>query len=107
MSEHAQLPTLGDLTKAIIDFTGLLAQKNNSSQVIHNETAKKSIQSQLLRLAKEDSELNKNLSELIELLNQLLIDSLKDRRLVNVISNSIEEIFVQYKDYVRDRKSVV
>ncbi|TKF31283.1 hypothetical protein [Enterovibrio norvegicus] len=58
--------------KLVIDCSGLLAQKGHSSDLIKNETQKKTIQIKLRRLAREEGDLNKNLSDLLLLLERLL-----------------------------------
>jgi hypothetical protein len=96
-----QLPTLGDIAKALIDFAGVLPQKNDKLDVIASEKSKKTIQTQLSRLAKEESELEQNFIELTELLSTFLFKVFKDAKLVNITMATINEVYFQYKDFVR------
>jgi hypothetical protein len=96
-----QLPTLGDIAKALIDFAGVLPQKNDKLDVISSEKSKKTIQTQLSRLAKEESELEQNFIELTELLSTFLFKVFKDVKLVNISMAIINEVYFQYKDFVR------
>jgi hypothetical protein len=96
-----QLPTLGDIAKALIDFAGVLPQKNDKLDVIPSEKSKKTIQTQLSRLAKEESELEQNFIELTELLGTFLFKVFKDVKLVNITMATINEVYFQYKDFVR------
>lgn len=96
-----QLPSLGDITKALFDHAGVLPQKNDDSKVVGDEKAKKKIQTQLRRLAKEESELEKNLTSLLELLSELIFKATDDLRVTYACMASVEDVLAQYLDLVR------
>ncbi|WP_394230282.1 hypothetical protein [Shewanella colwelliana] len=101
MMIRPQLPSLGDITKALLDHAGVLPQKNDSTGVIEDEKTKKKIQTQLRRLAKEESELENNLIDLLNLLAAFIQKATADSRVTNVCMDSIEDVLNQYKDLVR------
>lgn len=90
-------PTLGEVSKLVIDCSGLLAQKGHSSDLIKNDTQKKTVQTQLRRLAREEGDLNKNLSDLLLLLEGLLSEHLGDDRLSFNMMNAVREVLEAYR----------
>ncbi|MGS0675952.1 hypothetical protein [Shewanella sp. 125m-1] len=96
-----QLPSIGDITKALFDHAGVLPQKNDDSTVVGDEKTKKKIQTQLRRLAKEESELEKNLTNLLELLAELIFKATDDLRVTYACMASVEDVLTQYLDLVR------
>ncbi|WP_281544992.1 hypothetical protein [Grimontia sp. SpTr1] len=90
-------PTLGDVLKSVIDWSGLLAQKGHSSGFIKDETQKKTVQTQLRRLAREEGDLNKNLGDLLLLLEGLLSEHLGDDRLSFNMMNAVRELLEDYR----------
>jgi hypothetical protein len=99
--QKPQLPNLGDITKALFDHAGVLPQKNDDSIIVDDEKAKKKIQTQLLRLAREESELKTNLTNLLELLAGLIFKATGDLRITYACMASVEDVLTQYLDLVR------
>lgn len=99
--QKPQLPSLGEITKALFDHAGVLPQKNDDSAVVGDEKAKKKIQTQIRRLAKEESELEKNLTNLLKLLAQLIFKATDDLKVTYACMASIEDVLTQYLDLVR------
>lgn len=97
-----QFPSLGEVVKALFDYTGILPQKNDKSGVFSNEKTKKTIQAQLRRLAKEESELAKNLSQLITLFEKALLEAINDERIVCACIASLGDLLTQYGDLIRE-----
>jgi hypothetical protein len=97
-----QFPSLGEVVKAVFDHSGVLPQKNDNSGIFADEKAKKTVQAQLRRLSKEESELKNNLSQLTTLLENALLEALGDNRLVWPVIESLEEVLVQYGDLIRE-----
>jgi hypothetical protein len=99
--QKPQLPSLGDITKALFDHAGVLPQKNDDSTVVGDEKTKKKIQTQLRRLAKEESELEKNLTSLLELLADLIFKATGDSKITCACMASVIDVLTQYLDLVR------
>jgi hypothetical protein len=99
--QKPQLPSLGDITKALFDHAGVLPQKNDDSIIVDDEKAKKKIQTQLRRLAKEESELEKNLTTLLELFAGLILKATGDLKITFACMASVEDVLIQYQDFVR------
>jgi len=93
MMTKPQYPTLGDITKALFEHTGVLAQKNDYSGIVGDEKTKKSIQTQLRRLAKEDSELDKNLQQLLFLLASFIQKATGSSKVTCAIMYSIPRFY--------------
>ncbi|MGS0679977.1 hypothetical protein ACVBIL_02330 [Shewanella sp. 125m-7] len=96
-----QLPSIGDITKALFDHAGVLPQKDDDSTVVGDEKTKKKIQTQLRRLAKEDSELEKNLTSLLELLADLIFEATNNSKITCACMASVGDVLTQYLDLVR------
>lgn len=96
-----QYPTLGDIAKALFEHTGILPQKYDCSSIMSDETMKKSIQTQLRRLAKEDGELTANFMALVELLAFSILEATGSLKVMYAFTNTIDDTLFQYKDFLR------
>jgi hypothetical protein len=66
-------PILGELAKALFDYSGLLALKDVDDDYPVDERTKKTIQTKIRRLAAESSQLEDNLDEVLSLFIHLLM----------------------------------
>lgn len=96
-----QYPSLGDITKALFDHSGVLPKKNERTGIVIDEKTKKSIQTQLRRLAQEKSELTSNLLELFDRMAAFILEATRCSRVMNACLQTIDDAFVQYKDFLR------
>jgi hypothetical protein len=96
-----QYPTLGDIAKALFEHTGILPQKNDRSSFVSDETMKKSIQTKLRRLAKEDGELTSNFIELLEIIAISIQEITGSFKVMYAFTNTIDDALVQYRDFLR------
>jgi hypothetical protein len=95
-----QYPSLGDIAKALFDHAGVLPKKNDDSGILIDEKTKKTIQTQLRRLAAEESELDKNLQQLLKLLAEFINKATGSPKVMCASMYSIEDIFQQYQNFV-------
>ncbi len=95
MKEHS-FPTLGEAVQIIFECTGLLAQKHNQSNVLAGETAKKTIQTKISRLAKEEGNLEQAISEVSLCLRDLIYEATQDLRVVNALMGVFNDIYETY-----------
>lgn len=96
-----QYPSLGDITKALFDHSGVLPKKNECTGIVIDEKTKKSIQTQLRRLAQEKSELTSNLLELCDRIAAFILEATRCPRVMNACLQTVDDAFVQYKDFLR------
>lgn len=95
MREHS-FPTLGEAVQFVFECTGLLAQKHSQSNVLASETAKKTIQTKISRLAKEEGNLEQAISEIILYLRDLILEATQDLRVVNALMEVFNDIYETY-----------
>jgi hypothetical protein len=94
-----QYPSLGDITKILFDHSGVLPKKNGRTGI--DEKTKKSIQTQLRRLAQENSELTSNLLKLFDCMAAYILEATECPRVTHACLQTIDDVFVQYKDFLR------
>lgn len=85
-------PTLGEVVKYLFSITGVLSQEPE---------AKKTIQTQLRRLAKEETELKDNLERLFGLFEEYISTVLKDERITKAFSFFFKYLFSHYEEVAR------
>ncbi|MCT4627719.1 hypothetical protein [Halodesulfovibrio sp.] len=95
-------PILGELAKALFDYSGLLALKDVDDDYPVDERTKKTIQTKIRRLAAESSQLEDNLDEVLSLFIHLLMEYFEDDKLITLAGNTITDFYLQYKDLVRE-----
>lgn len=78
-----ELPTLGEVFKVVFELTGLLANKHKQSQVIGGDKRKKTIQTQLRRLASGEGDPDSLYNELREQLHLLLSEAIAHQNVVD------------------------
>ncbi|WP_028866957.1 hypothetical protein [Psychromonas arctica] len=98
-SEIFSFPSIGEVVKSLFDHSGLLANKGDKHGI--SEQTKKKIQIQLRRLAKEESELENNLQDLLKQYSELLKLVNNSKKFSDAFMNSVIDILVQYKDLIR------
>ena len=98
-TETFSFPSLGEIVKSLFDHSGLLANKGDKHGI--SEQTKKKIQIQLRRLAKEESELENNLQDLLKQYSELLQLVNNSKKFSDAFMNSVIDILVQYKDLIR------
>ena len=95
-------PTLGEVAKSLFDHASLLARKGEHSDNFFDEKKKKSFQTSLARLAKEDGDFNHNLTTIIHQFLDCIHQISPDTRICLAIDESIHEVFEQYRHLIRN-----
>lgn len=98
MSENEfSFPTLGEATRTLFDCTGLLARKSSPSSILADETQKKTIQTKLRRLAKEEGDLDKVFSELCTYLLGLVCEVTEDIRVTYAFMDTVHDLYDSFR----------
>jgi len=95
-------PTLGEIAKFLFDCSGVLAQKGDQFGVLNAEKDKKSVQTALRRLAKEESELQVNLSKVLDMFLKYVDKICQSEKVTMAIGTLVDEVLAQYRDLVRN-----
>ncbi|GLO60525.1 hypothetical protein MACH09_10330 [Vibrio sp. MACH09] len=95
-------PTLGEAAKIIFDSTGLLAQKNHQSNILKSESEKKSLQTKLRRLAKEEGDLDATVDELALYLMGLLTEATQDIRVSQALMDMFRDLYDSFRETMKD-----
>ncbi|PCR94582.1 hypothetical protein CP336_19685 [Pseudomonas fluorescens] len=90
----------GELIRLTFDAFGVLPRKEVSRDDF-DEAAKKNIQKQLQRLAKEEGHLTKNFGEAVEQLGSILLGYLPSTRLMQAIGAPLADLHDTYNEVVR------
>ncbi|GIB03914.1 hypothetical protein VCSRO9_3017 [Vibrio cholerae] len=102
MMTKYSFPTLGEAVKLVFNSTGLLAKKHNKSAILAEETQKKTIQTKLNRLAKEDGDLDKTLEELEVYFIGLVYEATQDPRVSEALLASARDLYQSYRATLSD-----
>lgn len=105
MNNEFGFPAIGEVAKELFACAGFLPTKNDPLGMIGSETKKKSIQTRLQRLARESSELRKNLDQLLGLFEELIRETTGSDRLAHAVRESIADALEQYRDLIRTQIS--
>ncbi|OHC26707.1 MAG: hypothetical protein A2Y50_08490 [Pseudomonadales bacterium RIFCSPLOWO2_12_59_9] len=100
MSTKVCFATQGELVKLAYDAFGVLPRK----EAVHDdfdENAKKAIQKQLGRLAKEEGHLVSNFGEAVRLLSNILTGYLPSIRIMGAIGDPLADLHDAYNELVR------
>src|SRR5690554_2218722 len=91
--DDLELPTLGEVFKVAFELTGLLANKHNQSQVIGDNKRKKTIQTQLRRLADGTGNPDSLYNELREQLHLLLSEAITHQNVVDTALATLDSVY--------------
>lgn len=100
MSSKVCFATQGELIRLAFDAFGVLPRKEADRDEF-DEAAKKNIQKQLERLAKEEGHLASNFGEAVRLLGGMLMDYLPSTRMVQAIGDPLSDLHYGYNQVVR------
>ncbi len=100
MSTKVCFATQGELIKLAYDAFGVLPRKKAAHDDF-DEEAKKSIQKQLGRLAKEEGNLVSNLGEATRMLSYILTGYLPSIRIMGAIGDPLADLYDAYNEMVR------
>lgn len=95
-------PTLGEAAQALLNSTGLLAQKNNPSEILKDEKAKKTFQTKLRRLANEEGDVEKSFQDVAVYLLGLVTEATRDIRVANAFMASVEDLYHSFRNAKRE-----
>lgn len=101
MSRDTCFATQGELVKLAYDAFGVLPRKEASHDDI-NETQKKAIQKQLVRLAKEEGGLLSNFGQVIQTLSSILTAYLPSIQIMSAIGDPLDDLLEAYNRLVRE-----
>lgn len=101
MNTTVGFPTLGEMIKFAYESFGVLALKDDLSGEI-DETEKKTIQTALRRLAKEEGNINENIGELIHSLYSLLKAKIKSQRIRDSVGSVLMDVLEVYQAVLKD-----
>ncbi|MDO6467039.1 hypothetical protein Q4498_02840 [Neptunomonas phycophila] len=105
MKREYGFPTQGEVLNYAIKGMGLLAQKDPKKSVIGDETAKKTLQKAINRLAKEESSLTDSMNAIFPLIDKHVIDAVGSKKVAYAMIQSLEDVLVQYQHLVRNEGS--
>lgn len=97
----AGFPTLGEVVKYSFRATGIIPSKYEYAHSLSNKEKKK-YQKALERLATEEGNINKSFQELGEVFIQILSASIKNRKVLQVISDVIGDLVLVYGNAITD-----
>jgi len=97
----AGFPTLGEVVKYSFRATGIIPSKYEYAHSLSNKEKKK-YQKALERLATEEGDINKSFQELGEVFIQILSASIKNRKILQVISDIIGDLVLVYGNVITD-----
>jgi hypothetical protein len=98
---NTSFPSIGEALKFLFDVSGLLAQKHGQSEKLTDEKLKKSIQKKLARLAKDEGDLDKSISELIKDFSCLLMEAVQNPAVVEVSLQTAADIHEAYQNTLK------
>ncbi|OGB25184.1 MAG: hypothetical protein A3I66_19035 [Burkholderiales bacterium RIFCSPLOWO2_02_FULL_57_36] len=101
MSTDVCFATQGELVKLAYDAFGVLPRKEASHDDI-DETQKKAIQKQLVRLAKEEGGLLSNFEQVIKTLSSILTAYLPSIQVMSAIGDPLDDMLDAYSRLVRE-----
>lgn len=101
MSRDTCFATQGELVKLAYDAFGVLPRKEASHDDI-DETQKKAIQKQLVRLAKEEGGLLSNFGQVIQTLSSILTAYLPSIQIMSAIGDPLDDLLEAYNRLVRE-----
>lgn len=88
-----ELPALGEAFKVVFELTGLLANKHNQSKVIEDDKRKKTIQTQLRRLAFGKGNPDSLYEDLRKQLQLLLSEAIAQQTIVDTALATLDSVF--------------
>lgn len=100
MNTRVCFATQGELIKLAYDAFGVLPRKEAMDDNF-DENAKKAIQKQLGRLAKEEGHLASNFGEAVQLLSNLLAGYLPSIRIMGAVGDPLADLYDAYSELVR------
>ncbi len=101
MNRDTCFATQGELVKLAYDAFGVLPRKEASHDDI-DETQKKAIQKQLVRLAKEEGGLLSNFEQVIQTLSSILTAYLPSLEVMSAIGDPFDDLLEAYSRLVRE-----
>lgn len=97
----AGFPTLGEVVKYSFRATGIIPRKYKLAHSL-SDKEKKKYQKALERLAAEEGDINKSFQELGDVFIQILSASIKNRKVLQVISDVIGDLVLVYGNVITD-----
>lgn len=97
----AGFPTLGEVVKYSFKATGIIPSKYEHAHSL-SDKEKKKYQKALERLAAEEGNINKSFQELGDVFIQILSASIKNRKVLQVISDVIGDLVLVYGNVITD-----
>lgn len=101
--DSLELPSLGEAFKLVFDLSGLLANKYNQSQVIDDDKRKKTIQTQLRRLADGTGNPDSRYNELREQLHLLLSEAIAHQNVVDTALATLDSIYEGIRNTLKEQ----
>ncbi|RML89769.1 hypothetical protein APX70_08115, partial [Pseudomonas syringae pv. maculicola] len=101
MNRDTCFATQGELVKLAYDAFGVLPRKEASRDDV-DETQKKSIQKQLIRLAKEEGGLISNLGQAIQGLSKILTAYIPSIQIMSAIGDPLNDLLDAYSHLVSE-----
>ncbi|MBL0665490.1 hypothetical protein JD488_02050 [Aeromonas jandaei] len=97
----AGFPTLGEVVKYSFKATGIISSKYEHAHSL-SDKEKKKYQKALERLAAEEGNINKSFQELGDVFITILSTSIKNRKVLQVISDVIGDLVLVYGNVITD-----
>ena len=95
-------PTLGEMAKYLFHHASLLPRKGEHSDGFFDEQTKKSFQTALARLAKEEGDFNENLIKVLYQFLDCINQIAPDGRISLAVEESLHDILMQYRHLIRN-----